>query len=232
MSQHPDKFEVRETFGICNLPPLLWQKSDQGAWGKIVAKKPVDGPILDLASDAPQWMAATAGRRVVLQAGGNMGMYPRFYEDYFDKVITFEPDEDNFYCLDHNCQGDKYEKYQKGLGAEEGTATLAVLNPINAGMHRVVEAEQLPENYPKQMLTEIEIATIDSLNLEDLDLLHLDVELYELAALQGGEETIKRCQPTIVVETGGRMSPAHAYLDSIGYRLATQLRMDAIYLPK
>lgn len=231
MTNHPDNYEIRETFGICGLPPLLWQKQDQGAWGKIVAKKPVDGPILDLASDAPQWMAATAGREVVLQAGGNMGMYPRFYGDYFEKVITFEPDEKNFYCLDHNCQGDKYEKHQKGLGEQEGEATLAVVNPVNAGMHRVIEESQLPANYPEEFKTKIQIATIDSLNLEVLDLLHLDVELFELQALKGGEETINRCKPTIVVETGGRVSPAHQYLESLGYRLATQLRMDAIYLP-
>ena len=44
------------------------------------------------------------------------------------------------------------------------------------------------------------------------------------------EETIKKYSPVIVVETGGRPSPADGYLRLLGYKLHSQLRMDAIYV--
>ena len=47
---------------------------------------------------------------------------------------------------------------------------------------------------------EIKLTTIDSLELERLDFIKLDIEGYELFALKGAEETIKRCKPLIAFE--------------------------------
>lgn len=231
MNYDTNKFEMRDCFGICNLPPLLWQKVDQGAFGRVVAGRPVDGPILDLALDAPNWMELVPNKGVVVQAGGNQGMYPRYYADHFEKVYTFEPDEDNYTCLDYNCQGNKYHKQKVGLGEKNTVMKLVHLAPQNTGMHRTI-SEDLAQmnNIPEDRMTNVEIITLDSLNIGGCDLLHLDVELYETEALVGAEETIKKYSPVIVVETGGRASPADGYLRLLGYKLHSQLRMDAIYV--
>lgn len=232
MKYDTNKFEMRDCFGICDLPPLLWQKQDQGAFGKIVAGRPVDGPILDLALDAPKWMELVKGRDVVVQAGGNQGMYPRYYANIFEKVYTFEPDVDNYFCLDFNCQGVQYYKQNVGLGESDTTMNLVQLSPNNTGMHRTVSDELLlaNPNILSEHVSRVEMVRLDSLNIEACDLLHLDVELYETEALVGAEETIKKYNPVIVVETGGRPSPADGYLRLLGYKLHSQLRMDAIYV--
>ena len=231
MKYDTNKFEMRDCSGICNLPPLLWQKADQGAFGRVVAGRPVDGPILDLALDAPKWMKLVKGRGVVVQAGGNQGMYPRYYADHFSKVYTFEPDEDNYFCLDFNCQGDQYYKRKVGLGEANNTMNLVQIAPNNTGMHRTVSDEVVAaNNIPADRQYKVEMITLDSLDIEGCDLIHLDVELYETEALIGAEKTIKKYNPIIVVETGGRPSPADGYLRLLGYTLHSQLRMDAIYV--
>lgn len=233
MQYDESKYEMRKTFGICGLPDLVWQKSDQGAFGRIVHGRPVDGPILDLAADAGQWLELTQGRGVVVQAGGCMGMYPLYYSSIFKDVHTFEPDVDNYYCLERNCDKPNIHHERVGLGSTDCEMKLVRINPVNAGMHRVASAENIKNNshpIPEELISTIQVKPIDSLNLEKCDLIHLDVELFELEALIGAEETIDRCSPVIVVETGGRPSPADGFLYSKGYRMAKQLRMDTIYV--
>lgn len=232
MDYDETKFEMRETFGICGLPPLLWQKSDQGAFGKIVAKKPVDGPILDLASDTQFWLDLCQEKNVVVQAGGCMGMVPLYYSNIFKNVYTFEPDVDSYFCLQWNCNDAlNVEHRNVGLGSVEETQTLVRIHPQNAGMHRVIDSKLLPPDLPSELTSQVKLVMIDSLGLRKCDLIHLDVELYELEALKGAVKTITRCYPVIVVETGQRLSPAHEFLTELGYTLHRQLRMDCVYLP-
>lgn len=224
-----NKFEMRETYGICGLPPLLWLKSDLGAFGAVLDGKPIDGPIHDLHQDTKYWLDLVKDKGTVVQAGGCMGMYPYYYAGVFDHVYTFEPDTDNYFCLDYNCQQPNIHKFNLGLGSKKETKVLARIAPNNAGMHRVVDASQIAPNAPKELISNVELINIDSLDLKRCDLIHLDIELYELEALIGAEKTIKEYHPVIVVETGGRPSPAHQYLSSLGYSLHRQCRMDAIY---
>lgn len=227
-----EKFELRNTYGICGLPALMWPKADRGLFGQITFQViPVDGPIRDLAQDTHIWLDMIQNKWVVVQAGGAAGMYPVFYSNHFERVYTFEPEADNFTCLEFNCKNLKNVQYKNaGLGSSSGTATLAKIAPKNAGMHRIVDPATLPDNVPQGILSTIELVTVDSLDLQVCNLIHLDVELHELEALRGSEETIKRCKPIVVVETGGRPSPAHDYLVSLGYKLHTQARMDAVYV--
>jgi hypothetical protein len=44
---------------------------------------------------------------------------------------------------------------------------------------------------------------LDDQNIEYVDFIKLDCEGYELFAIKGGEETIKRCRPVMVVEQKG-----------------------------
>jgi FkbM family methyltransferase len=232
MSYDAEKFEMRDTNNICGLPSLLWLKSDQGAFGAIFNGVPIDGPILDLAQDTHVWMEKVKNFGTVVQAGGCMGMVPYYYAGKFQKVYTFEPDVDNFFCLDYNCNQENVTKIQKGLGSNAETKVLVKVAPNNAGMHRVANMAQIAPNVPRELLSLVELTTIDALQLDSCDLIHLDIELYELEALIGARETITKFRPVIVVETGGRPSPAHEFLSSVGYDIYKQCRMDAVYLPR
>ena len=50
-------------------------------------------------------------------------------------------------------------------------------------------------------LEEVDLITIDSLNLKDVDIIKVDTEGFEYNVLLGAIKTIERCKPVIQVET-------------------------------
>lgn len=123
-------------------------------------------------------------RRTAVQAGGNIGLWPRRLAEVFDRVITFEPDEASRACLARNVP-ESVTVCPEALGDVAGACGI---KHRGLGSHRVVNGN------------DVRVTTIDSLNLETLDYLQLDVEGYEWHALAGAVSTIRRCRPVIQVE--------------------------------
>jgi len=128
---------------------------------------------------------------VCVQAGGFTGMHPRLFAEMFGRVYTFEPDPLNFYCLSHNCQKDNIIKQQMALGHENKLISINRPRNDNVGMNTINENYQV---FP--------MITLDSLNLDNIGLIQLDVEYYELNILRGAIETIKKFKPVITCELG------------------------------
>jgi FkbM family methyltransferase len=126
-------------------------------------------------------------KRTALQAGGNIGLWPKRLAEAFDRVITFEPDAISRECLIANVPT-SVEVRSEALGEAFGHCAIA---RKSVGSHRVVPGDA------------VEVIPIDSLGLTDLDFLQLDVEGYEWHALRGAVETIHRCHPLIQVELRG-----------------------------
>lgn len=127
-------------------------------------------------------------RRTAVQAGGNIGLWPRRMAEVFQRVVTFEPDLASLECLMRNVPA-SVRVSASALGAADGWCDI---KHKSLGSHRVVEgAGQIP------------VTTIDSLNLFDVDYLQLDIEGYELHALQGAVRTIERSHPLIHLELRG-----------------------------
>ena len=71
---------------------------------------------------------------------------------------------------------------------------------------------------------------IDSLDIEYLSCIHLDVEEHELPALQGAFETIKREKPTILVEDYNQN--CNYFLENMGYELTQTTPFIRVWAPK
>ncbi len=188
---------------------LLWITQDSKAFS---------GPLNDWVIDRDNFLKYVKEKDTIVQAGGNCGMYARFYGNYFKTVYSFEPDPSNYHCLQHNCQGNKYHLYNVALGKEKGKATLIFPKRKfrNAGIWQVVEDEE----------GNVDIITIDSLNLARCDLLHLDVEGFESNVLLGAKNTIEKFHPIIILEAGHGSEIAEQY----GYKVVEQLTTDWILL--
>jgi FkbM family methyltransferase len=144
--------------------------------------------------DLPVQIARLCGRKnLVVQAGGNAGLYPKQYSQLFQSVVTLEPDYRNFTCLCCNVTEENVVKYQAAVGDVESSIELETnprWNETNTGALKIKGHGDI-----KQI-------TIDSLNL-DPDLIHLDIEGFEAFALLGAQATIARSKPLIVLETNG-----------------------------
>jgi FkbM family methyltransferase len=138
---------------------------------------------------ALEWtIALCAQRRVAVQAGGNVGLWPRRLAQDFAQVITFEPDAESRECLLANVPSN-VTIFQTGLG--ESVRTVG-LQHRSLGSHRIVDG------------SDHAVVTLDPLVLfEQVDLIQLDVEGYEWHALAGARQTIARCRPVIQVELRG-----------------------------
>ena len=126
-------------------------------------------------------------RRTAVQAGGNIGLWPRRLAAAFTRVITFEPDDVSRECLSLNVPGN-VEVVPAALGAIAGRCDIS---HKSLGSHKVTTGER------------VNVIPLDSYDLTDLDFLQLDIEGYELQALLGSLKTIERCKPLIQVELRG-----------------------------
>jgi FkbM family methyltransferase len=162
-----------------------WVKTDYNCWEHM--HKTGNGPdvIRDVARMLPK-----EKRNLVIQAGGNCGMFPVEYDRYFQRVVTFEPDPLNFKCLVANMDSKSITPIQACLGAVSGKSVPMRNNGKNIGACHVSKA---PPTF--HALT----FAIDDLNVKP-DVIHLDVEGYELQTLLGAEKTIQENRPIIVSE--------------------------------
>jgi FkbM family methyltransferase len=125
-------------------------------------------------------------RRVAVQAGGNVGLWPRRLAMAFQRVLTFEPDAVSRECLTANVAAfPNVDVSASALGAEYGVCHIA---------HRSLGSHTIAPG------TDVKVIHLDSLDLRDVDFLQLDVEGYEWQALVGAVSTIQRCRPVIQVE--------------------------------
>lgn len=176
---------------IDGVAPWVWPKDDVGAW---------EGPKNDWPQIKQGIIDYVKKFNVVVQAGGNCGMYPRLLSNMFQTVYTFEPDPLNFHCLVHNCQKDNIIKINAALGETNKLLRVVPLNNENVGMHKVQDdGVRITPTF-----------TIDQLALTQCDLIQLDCEGYEPNVVLGAMETISTFKPVIILET---------YNDEIGQLL-------------
>lgn len=130
------------------------------------------------------------GRSLAVQAGGNVGVFPARLAREFATVVTFEPDEKNFACLERNVTAANVVKHRAALGQAATTAGL-VKFAHNSGAH-FLDGDG-----------EVRVVAIDDLDLPSCDLIYLDVEGHELQAICGAARTIRKHRPIIVFEDKG-----------------------------
>jgi FkbM family methyltransferase len=159
-------------------------------------------------------------KNTVIQAGGNIGFYPKKYSQIFKNVYTFEPDIINFNCLILNTL-DCYNiyKYQCGLGYKR-TPFFLNKDESNCGGY----------NIGKNLIYgNIPMLRVDDLNLKNVSLIHFDVEGYEKSCLIGSIKTIKLNKPIIVVEISWDEKNICKFLDKINYVKIGELDVDWIF---
>lgn len=208
--------KVAEEMGktLHEIDGLYWPEDDQET------RKSVMWTI----SDVHKFVSFCKKRKVAVQAGGNVGVFPKELAKFFDKVVTFEPDQVNWDCLQLNVNEENVLSYNYALGEIEMELAIEH-NPFNPGASYLKPGQG------------VDVVTLDSFNLEDCDLLQLDIEGYELKALKGAEQTIRKYSPVIVLEQKGLGDKygdsdidAAEWLSKLGYQKVDAIHRDVVYM--
>lgn len=162
-------------------------------------------------------------RRLIFQAGGNVGIWPNYFARFFDNVITAEADPDLYTCLEKNKSVPHIRSINGAVG--NGDEDLNFFRTGKSGTGTVC-GDGSPDFKVKQF-------TIDSLELQELDAIYLDIEGYEETALRGATETLKRCRPLVCAETFDRTREAiNALMGTFDYVFVRRFGRDQVYAPK
>lgn len=182
--------------------------------------------------DAVPWLQKYCGEmRSCVQAGGAVGLWPTRLSQLFNRVVSFEAHPVNYQCLIANTEGIKnLTCFNQALSAEIGQDVSMYLDPGEMGNSGAY--------YIKPGGT-IKTTTIDSLLIDDLDLIYLDIEGAETDALKGAKNSIDKCRPVIGIEDkktpyynrfGYTRSPVRM-LEEWGYVEVARVHLDVIMVP-
>lgn len=139
---------------------------------------------------------------VVLDAGANLGFHTVNMSKKCKHVYAFEPQRMMYNLLSTNIlfsdSTHNVTQYRLGLGDKEEIVKMQPLKNFdekdgvhNFGGRGISKDDQGDET--------INVIAFDSLNL-DVDVVKMDIQGYELFALKGMMNTVKRCLPWILVE--------------------------------
>ena len=169
---------------------------------------------------------------VAIDVGSHVGFWTVDLAQQFTTVYAFEPAEVTFECLLKNTEEyDNVRAFNLAVGDKPGKCAIQndKQRPGNSG-----------SNYIKPGSGEITIVTLDEFGFEACDFLKIDVEGYELRALEGAAKLIKKHRPVISMECTDRKflprygipeGEAQRWLLKRGYREAWAKSPDKVFVP-
>lgn len=174
-------------------------------------------------------------RDAVVQAGGCLGVFAKRLASEFKAVYVFEPSQ-QFVNMTANAPEPNIIRFQAALGNAPGM--VEPVNSLEGYDGKVILHSGMTMVKPGGIVPKL---CLDDLELPHCDLLYLDVEGYELYALDGALETIKRCWPVIVVEINRAIEilskgeftgdSVRNYIKRLGYEFKQRTNSDEVFLP-
>lgn len=133
-----------------------------------------------------------------IDCGANIGNHSVYFLNFTkcNKLISIEGHDKIFDLLKLNIQNNNFENKETLLinkligNKNDFTSFINLTNENNCGVGYVNDKIGIKK----------EMITIDSLNLDEVALIKLDVENYEFQVLEGAKETILKFKPVIIIE--------------------------------
>jgi FkbM family methyltransferase len=125
--------------------------------------------------------------RTAVDVGGHIGLWAFNLAHRFGVVHAFEPVADHRDCFSRNVALPNVHLHAFALGETPGSVRMRI-DPKSTGGTYVDGDGDIP------------MRLLDDYDFQDVDLIKLDCEGYELHALRGAKETLKKWKPAVVVE--------------------------------
>jgi FkbM family methyltransferase len=162
-----------------------------------------------------------------IDIGAHIGFWARELREKFKKLIAFEPQAIFREAFVHNVNMSNVTLYPYALSNESSSFT----------MNNMVVTDNQKGS--------VEARTLDSFNIQDkIDYIKLDIEGWEIYALEGAKETLLKNRPVIVLEqkfmqsrvNHGRparlergFNAASEYLEHIGFKMTQRIHSEFIF---
>jgi FkbM family methyltransferase len=168
---------------------------------------------------------------VVLEAGTHVGSHTIKLCLLSETVYGFEPFPLSYELINKNIEINKIDNlkiFKNALSNEIKEVNVEFHNPLNrnvGGWGLNFDINNEGNSSDNNII--VNCLTIDSLNLNKLDFIKLDVEGFEKEALLGGINTIKKFKPIIIFENWGENQSINidetnikfSFLTNIGYTI-------------
>lgn len=130
--------------------------------------------------------------RVAVDIGAHVGLWSWNLAKRFARVEAFEPVAEHRACFELNVEGN-IALHPVALGAAPGRIAMYTEEGSSGNSHIKAGAG------------DIEMRTLDSFDLKDVDFIKIDTEGEEYEIVLGAADTIARCKPIMIVEQKPRV---------------------------
>lgn len=173
---------------------------------------------------------------VVLDIGANIGTHSVKMAKLAKNLLAFEPLRQSYTLLKENLRLNGCTNaiaYEYALSDSAYTTEYKLVEGTNIGGSTLLDDHLAPTT------ESIDVITLDSLSLNQVDFIKMDVEGYEAKVIIGAVETIKRHKPSIVLECWDNYPNVslqhtmeeHALLLSLGYEIEQVSNCDWLFTP-
>ena len=161
--------------------------------------------------------------RTVLDIGAWCGTWSIAIAKYSQRVHAFEPDKTHFTCLTRNVA--PYVNIDpKMIALGDNNEMVSLTNDDFTQAKRIIGRG------------DIQLQTIDSFKFEDVDLIKIDVEGFEMKVLKGGEKTLQQCS-FLMIELNNNSKKYQSsnveieqYLGELGFRTLINIWPDKVFV--
>ena len=164
-----------------------------------------------------------------IDIGSHIGFWSKDFTNTFKHTYAFDPIPQVRECYIKNITNSNYTLYPYGLGKENKKISV-LYSPKETGNTHASDKGNL----------EIEVKTIDTFNLPNIDYIKIDAEGYEIEVVEGAKELIERCKPFIHIEAKKKvmvkqnitMNAIEELFKRINYKQVLSVKSELLYAPK
>lgn len=185
-------------------------------------------------ADTIDFVSKKINNKSMVHAGVYIGdMLPAFSRFTQEKIYAFEPNPDMIESINETIRINNLDNvlfFNKGLSDVENTCEFFYRyengSSISAGA-RIDASHQVNDRYTakENKKTTINTVTIDSVVKDEISIIQLDVEGFEIHALKGAMETIRKYRPILILENVEQDNEwMSKNIKPLGYKKVMQLK--------
>lgn len=159
-----------------------------------------------------------------LDIGANVGLIAVPLAKKFKKVVAIECIPTTYECLVYNTANYPHVTcHNQAVSNKLGSITVSIPKTqgqyVSSGWATI--SEERMNKFEDMDRLDVSTLTIDSLNLQELDYVKIDVEQAEMMVMQGAEQTLKKFKPVIQFENKrGENNHVIVWLEERGFQIA------------